>query len=253
MKFEGKVAIVTGGSQGIGKAIALSLAKEGCNVVICARNIVKLEKAKTEIMQFGKEVLAIKGDVSISADVKQVVETTLEKFKQIDILVNNAGVASMPYPSEALPESEWDRTINIDLKGVFYFSKAVAQDMIKRKKGKIVNIASIGGIRGLPKSLPYAAAKGGVIQLTRTLGAEWAKYNINVNAICPGLVNTPMIQLMPGEMKKNFMKSIPQGKFSEPEDIANAVLFLAGPESDNITGQIIVCDGGAVAVNPGFL
>lgn len=252
MKLDGKVAIVTGGNQGIGKAIALLLAKEGCNVVICDI-AVEMEKTKTEIMKYGREVLAIKCDVSNNTDVKQVVDATLDKFKKIDILVNNAGALGFPKRSENLTEAEWEKTINVDLKGAFLFSQAVGKQMIKRKQGKIVNIASIGGMLGLPNSLAYAVAKGGVLQLTRTLGTEWAKYNITVNAVCPGLTMSPMIQGLSSEMKQYFLKSIPSGKFAQPEDIANAVLFLASPESDSITGQSIICDGGAITVNPGSL
>jgi NAD(P)-dependent dehydrogenase (short-subunit alcohol dehydrogenase family) len=253
MKLEGKVAIVTGAGDGIGRAIALTLAKEGANIVIADINAEKADTVSNEIKSLGRQSLSIKCDVSDSAGVNQMVNKTVDIFNKIDILVNNAGISHKMTPSENLAETDWDAVMNVNLKGQFICSQAVGKQMIKQKMGKIVNIASIAGHKGVHGMLAYGVSKCGVLQLTRTLAVEWAKYNINVNAVSPGTVITPMhrkLEQENPELVRLRLKVIPLRRFNEPEDIANVVLFLSCPESDNITGQTITIDGGSDITHP---
>lgn len=253
MRLNDKVAIVTGAAQGIGRAIAVTFAREGADVIINDINLELAEKVADEIRALGRRAQAIKTDVSKSNEVSQMVEQALNNFGRIDILVNNAGV-NKRFPSDDLAESEWDRVMGINLKGQFLCSQAVGRQMIKQKAGKIVNICSMAGHYGSPGQLPYNASKGGVLQLTRTLAAEWAKHNINVNSVTPSATKTALwasiVSLSDG---KKLTKKIPLGRPNEPQDIANAVLFFASSESDNITGQDIKVDGGLSAIHPSYL
>jgi len=254
MKLEGKVAIVTGAGQGIGRAIALLLAKEGAKVVVNDVNLEAASKVVGEIQAIGRQAKAIKADVTNSREVNQMVKQTVADFKKIDILVNNAGVA-VETPIVDLPESEWDRQIDIDLKGVFLCSQAVAKEMIKQEQGKIVSIASLAGHsgQGIPKLGAYSAAKAGVLQLTSVLALELGRYNINVNAVSPGVTVTPLVQqllkahpdLLSGQLKAVPLKKAGKPRAADPEEQANAVLFLVSPESDYISGQEIMVDGGS--------
>jgi NAD(P)-dependent dehydrogenase (short-subunit alcohol dehydrogenase family) len=253
MKLEGKVAIVTGGGQGIGQAIALTLAKAGADIIVADINDEKANTVSNEIKSLGRQSLAIKCDVSDSVDVNQMVKRTVDKFNKIDILVNNAGISHKFSPSENLAEADWDAVIDVNLKGQFICSQAVGRQMIKQKQGKIVNIASIAGHKGVHGMLAYGVSKCGVLQLTRSLAVEWAKYNINVNAVSPGSTITSMHQTLQKEnpeLVRLRLKVIPLRRFNEPEDIANVVLFLTCPESDNITGQTITIDGGSDIAHP---
>jgi 3-oxoacyl-[acyl-carrier protein] reductase len=255
MKLDGKVTIVTGGGQGIGRAIALALANDGADLIV---NDVNLDTANTvtdEIKAPGHRALAIKADISNYEDVNQLVEKTLDRFKRIDILVNNAGI-SEPVVTEELTEVEWDRVININLKGQFLCSQAVGRQMIKQKQGKIINIASVVGHRAAPMQAAYCASKAGLIQLTKVLAAEWGKYNINVNSVSPGAVETPRMQKMRGEIPaflEGRLEATPLRRFIKPEEIANTVLFLASPESDGITGEDIIVDGGSGCIWAGIV
>jgi len=251
MRLEGQVAIVTGASQGIGRAIALTLAKEGAAVIVNGRNIESIQKVVDEVKSLGGQALPMKADVSSSKEVNKLVETTLDKCQKIDILVNNAGVNEL-VPTLELTENQWYNIIDVNLKSQFLCSQAVARHMIEQKWGKIVNIASVGAHVGTPGQAAYAASKAGIVQLTKVLAVEWGKYNINVNAVSPGMTMTSMMEsLIKG--RPDFIegiKRIPLMRPARPEDIANAVLFLVSSESDYITGQELIVDGGSLAIHP---
>ena len=240
MKLKNKVAIVTGSSRGIGKAIALAFAREGANVVV---NYVRSEDEAKEVVK-GIEALnstgiAIKADISESKDVENMVNKVIEKFGRIDVLVNNAGIGAHLLKGSDI--EKWDKIMDVNLKGVFLCSQAVAKVMLKQKSGNIINISSIAGIEPGLSSLYYSISKAGVIMLTKCLALELAPY-VRVNSIAPGYVKTPMMTRALSE--EEIVKSIPLGRLGTPEDIANVAIFLASSDSDYITGQVIVVDGG---------
>ena len=261
-KLDEKVAIVTGAGQGIGQAIALLLAKEGATIVVNDVNLEEANKVADEITAMGRQAKAIKADVTNIREVNQMVKQTVADFQKIDILVNNAGIA-VETEIVDLPESEWDKQIDIDLKGVFLCCQAVAKEMIKQKQGKIVSIASLAGHEGqaIPKLGAYCAAKAGVLQLTSVLALELGRYNINVNAVSPGVTVTPLVRellkthvdLLSGQLKAVPLRQAGEPRAADPEDQANAVLFLVSPESDYISGQAIMVDGGSHNIAPGWI
>jgi len=254
MKLDGKVAIVTGAGQGIGRAIALSLAEEGASVVVCDINPQTAQDVTKEIQSLGRQAEAIKADVSNSEDVEELVRKSLDRFKKIDILVNNAGICLVS-SAEELSEDEWDKTIDVNLKGTFLCSQAVGREMIKQKCGKIVNIGSGAGHIGIQDIIAYSVSKAGVISLTKVLAVEWGRYNINVNAVSPGSCRTPAAEkVRVGNPKthEERIRRIPLQREAMPGDVAKAVLYLASPESNYITGDVIKVDGGMTAVHPGF-
>lgn len=243
MKLEGKVAIVTGAGRGIGKGIALALAKEGAKVVVTDISDETREVVK-EIGAAGSTGFATKIDVSSYRDAEKMGKEVIKKFGKIDILVNNAGI----YPFKPLiemTEKDWDKVIGINLKGVFNCTKAVIPKMIEQKGGNIVNIASIAGaVIGYANLVHYSASKGGVLGFTRAAALELAPHGIRVNAIAPGAVLTPGVQVVGEDMIKQIEQSNPLKIIGQPEDIANLVIFLASDESRYMTGQLVVCDGG---------
>ncbi len=244
--FKDKVAVVTGSTRGIGKAIAHAFARAGANVVICGRDLKTAQNVANEIKKSGKaRCVAFKCDVSKSGDVKGMIEAVVAEFGKIDILVNNAGVADIGSITE-LTEESWDRTINVDLKGVFLCSQAVSKHMIKRKYGKIVNIASIAGLVGFLGAPNYCAAKGGVVNLTKEMALELARFGINVNAIAPGIIETDMTKgiLSDEKSRQAMLANIPLKRIGKPEDIANAAIFLASDDASYITGTTLIVDGG---------
>ncbi len=252
MKLENKIAIVTGAGMGIGRAIALTLAREGANIVIADVDAQAGERVAQEVKALGRQALAVKVDVSKSEDVNNMVAKTLNIFRRIDILVNNAGISKV-VPVVEETESHWDKMIAINLKGQFLCCQAVGRQMIKQKGGKIVNIASTSAHRAMIGMATYTASKGGVVSFTRVLAAEWAKYNINVNIVSPGWTWTPMNEILAKEspdFARDRIKMIPLQRGNQPEDLANAVLFMAGPESNNVTGQEIIVDGGSCCIHP---
>ena len=248
MDLKNKVAIITGSRRGIGKAIALALAKAGANIVVSDINLDDCNKLVEEIKAINGNALAVKTDVSNPEDVSQMINLTTEKFGKVDILVNNAGIYMQKSLTD-VTEQDFDRTLDINLKGVFLCSKAVVPEMIKQGKGKIINIASIAGQVGFANSSAYCASKGAIINITRELALELAQYKINVNAIGPGVIETDMTKdlLEDKATKETLLANIPLSRIGKPEDIANAALFLASDNSDYITGITLFVDGGWLA------
>lgn len=245
-RLDGKTALVTGGGQGIGRAIALALAEAGANIVIMDINESTSKKVAEEIRQIGREVLVCIGDVSIAGDCEQAVKMIIEKWGKLDIGINNAGI-DIWGDAELYQESDWDKVININLKGVFLCAQAEARVMIPKKYGKIINTASMSGhIVNRPQNqVAYNVSKAGVIHLTRALAAEWARYGIRVNSISPGYIHTPLIE---SEAVRNFvpgwLKDIPLGRLGEVEDLQGAVVYLSSEASDYVTGHDLIIDGG---------
>lgn len=243
MKLKDKVAFVTGAAQGIGKAIALALAKEGADVVVADINEELAAQTAAEAGKLGVKTLALKMNVADPADVDGAVKQAADKLGRIDILVNNAGITKDNLLIR-MKKEDWDAVLSVNLSGVFNCTKAVSSLMMKQRCGKIINIASIVGQMGNFGQANYAASKAGVIGFTKTVARELAARNITVNAIAPGFIQTAMTEKLPEDVKGKMMEQIPLGKFGLPEDVANAVVFLAGPESDYITGQVIAVNGG---------
>ncbi|NUK29084.1 3-oxoacyl-[acyl-carrier-protein] reductase [Parageobacillus sp. VR-IP] len=241
-----KVALVTGASRGIGRAIALELAHQGATVAVnYAGSEAKANEVVEEIKKMGQEAVAIQADVSSAEAVERMVKTVLEQFGRIDILVNNAGITRDNLLMR-MKEEEWDQVINTNLKGVFHCIKAVTRPMMKQRYGRIVNIASIVGISGNPGQANYVAAKAGVIGLTKTAARELASRNITVNAVAPGFITTDMTDSLSDELKADMLKQIPLARFGEPEDVAKVVAFLVSDAASYMTGQTLHVDGGMV-------
>ena len=241
--LEGRVAIITGGARGIGKEVAGLFVSEGAKAVICDVNLQDLENSQKDLSANGAEVMALQIDVTKADQVGDMVNKTLDKFGKIDILVNNAGITRDALLVR-MKESDWDAVLNVNLKGTFNCIKAVTRPMMKERKGKIVNIASIIGLMGNAGQANYAASKGGVIALTKTAAKELAARNVSVNAIAPGFIQTEMTKALPEASKEAMSKLIPAGKFGQPVDVAKTALFLASELSDYITGEVIKVDGG---------
>jgi 3-oxoacyl-[acyl-carrier protein] reductase len=239
-----KIAIVTGGAQGIGKSIVRKLASEGANCVIVDVDIQNAENTAKEVREeFNVETLVFKVDVSNFQEVQNCVDETFKKFGRIDILVNNAGITKDNLILK-MTEEEWDKVLDINLKGCFNFIKAVSKYMLKQRSGRIINIASVVGLMGNPGQANYSASKGGLIALTKTVAKEFASRNILVNAVAPGYIKTRMTEALTEEQKKKLQEYIPLNRLGEPEDVANAVWFLSIEESSYITGQVISVNGG---------
>ena len=247
MRLNNKTAIVTGARRGIGRAIALALAREGANVVVSDISREDCQKVVDEIKRTGRKGLAVKCDVSSSHDVEDMVKRTVAEFGRVDILVNNAGIISYK-PFLELTDEDWDKTLNVNLKGQFLCARAAARDMVKNKGGRIINIASIssGGCGiAFPLIAHYTASKGGVVALTEALALELTPQGINVNAICPGAIDTDMAKgaKESGQLEQ-VLARIPKRRLGQPGEIANLAVFLASGESDYISGAAIVIDGG---------
>src|SRR5690625_4413501 len=244
--LKGKNALVTGSSRGIGRAIALELAKQGANVAVnYAGNEEKAQEVVEEIEQLGVKAIKIQADVANEADVKAMIKEVINEFGSLDVLVNNAG-ANKDNLIMRMKEEEFDQVINTNLKGVFLCTKAAARHMMKQRTGKIVNVASIVGVSGNPGQANYVAAKAGVIGLTKTTAKEFATHNIHVNAVAPGFISTDMTDALSEEQQQGMLAMIPLEKFGQPEDVAKTVRFLASSDADYITGQTIHIDGGMV-------
>ena len=243
-ELEGKIAVVTGGARGIGKAISQTLAKEGAHVILCDLDYKSAQSTANDIQNQGFVASAVKMDVSRGEEVKRVFEDILSKYARVDILINNAGICSLT-PFEEISEEEWDKVISVNLKGTFLCSQKVTRAMISQRGGKIVNIASLAGkVGGIVVGAHYSAAKAGIICLTKSLAKRMAPYGVNVNAVAPGPIKTEMTEAWPEEQKEKFRRSIPLGHFGNPQDVAETVLFLVSDRARFITGEIIDVNGG---------
>ncbi|MBS4189189.1 3-oxoacyl-[acyl-carrier-protein] reductase [Bacillus sp. FJAT-49705] len=246
MKLEGKIALITGASRGIGREIALELARQGADVVVnYSGSEERANHVVAEIKEMGRNAIAVQCDVSNSDSVATMVKETIDTFGKLDILVNNAGITKDNLLMR-MKEDEWDDVININLKGVFLCTKAVTRQMMKQRSGRIINISSIVGVSGNPGQANYVAAKSGVIGLTKTSAKELSSRGITVNAVAPGFITTDMTDKLNEEVKEQMLKQIPLSRFGEPADIANVVVFLASDDSRYMTGQTLHVDGGMV-------
>lgn len=244
MNLNGKIALVTGGSRGIGRAIALKLASLGSDILFTySSNVEKAKEVQLEIENMGRSVLAINADVSKIDEVERMIQEGMNYFSKIDILVNNAGIAKDNLLMR-MTEKEWNDVIDVNLKGIFNVTKCIIRNMIKQKNCSIINIASIVGISGNAGQCNYSASKAGIIGFTKSLAKEVGKKNIRVNAVAPGFIETDMTEKLSEKIVEEYLDKIALHKLGEPEDIANAVAFLASDMSKYITGQTIVVDGG---------
>jgi 3-oxoacyl-[acyl-carrier protein] reductase len=245
MNLNGKVALVTGSGRGIGKAIVQKLSSQGATVIV--NDIAESAAAVAdEIKKAGRESCFIQANVCSSSEVNQMIDKIISLYGRLDILVNNAGITRDQITLK-MTDEDWDAVLNINLKSVFLCSRAALKPMLKQRWGRIINISSITGIMGNPGQVNYAAAKAGIIGITRTVAKEMASRQITVNAICPGFIETDMTQKLPEAIREESKKHIPLGYLGKPEDVAEAVAFFAGEEAHYITGQYLCVDGGMIA------
>jgi 3-oxoacyl-[acyl-carrier protein] reductase len=244
MEFKEKRVIITGGTKGLGKAIALSFAREGAWVGINYSSDDKsASSTEAELKRLTTKFILLKADVSSESSVRKMINNVLDQWEYVDILVNNAGVIRDKLLM-FLDEKDWDRVLEVNLKGTYLCSRVIIKTMIARRFGRIINITSPSAITGRAGQTNYSASKGGIISFTKSLSKEMARLDITVNAVCPGIISTPMIENLDQETKGNLLNMIPMGKFGKPEDIASMVLFLASEKAGYITGQTLTVDGG---------
>lgn len=250
MSMEGRVAVVTGGATGIGLQMATGLAEAGANLVICSRKLENCEEAAGRLEQLGVKALAVGCDVTRADQVEAMKDATLKKFGRVDALVNNAGRAWVA-PPEDMPLERWQQVFDLNITAPFICAQVLGREMIKARRGKIVNIASIAGLVGRNpqayNSIAYGASKGALVNFTRDLAVKWAQHNIQVNAICPGFFVTPINQKLYEKNKDNIEREIPLRRTGGPDDLKGMAVLLASDASDFITGAIIPVDGGAIA------
>ncbi|KAL3818667.1 hypothetical protein ACJIZ3_004572 [Penstemon smallii] len=246
-KLEAPVVIITGASRGIGKAVALALGKAGCKVLVnYARSSKEAEEVCKEIEASGGQALTFGGDVSKEADVDSMIKTAIDAWGTVDVLINNAGITRDGLLMR-MKTSQWQEVIDLNLTGVFLCTQAAAKIMMKKKKGRIINIASVVGLVGNVGQANYSAAKAGVIGFTKTVAKEYSSRNINVNAIAPGFIASDMTSKLGAEFEKKILEAIPLGRYGQPEEVAGLVEFLAlNPAAGYITGQVLTIDGGMV-------
>src|SRR6266568_9527245 len=245
----GRVAIITGGSIGLGRQMAEGLAEMGAHLVLCARKRERCQEAAEELQKLGGKALALACDVKSPTSIQEVVDTALAQFGRIDVLINNAGT-SWGAPTEQMPLEDWNKVIETNLTGTFLCAQAVGKVMIKQGRGKVINIASVAGLGGAPPALPaiaYHASKGGVISFTKDLACKWATHNIQVNAIAPGWFPTHMSSRVLEHNRELFLSQIPLDRFGNEHDLKGAAVFLASDASDYVTGHVLVVDGGQSA------
>lgn len=244
-RLDGKIALVTGAARGIGQAIAVKLAAEGADVVLCDLQRDWLEETAGQIRALGRRAECVAVDVSRAADVQAAVKAALAQCGRIDILVNNAGITRDGFLVR-MSEEDWDAVLDVNLKGTFLFTRAVCRPMIKQRAGVIVNVASVIGLIGNAGQINYAASKAGVIALTKTTAKELGRRGIRANAVAPGFIRTAMTDQLPEDVKAQMLAAIPSGEFGTPEDVANVVAFLASGESAYVNGQTLSICGGMV-------
>lgn len=244
--LEGKVALVTGASRGLGKALSIGMAEAGADVVAVSRNMVQLEETAAEIKKLGRKILMAKADIGKEEEVKEAVTKGIDQFRRIDILINNAGISGPPKLFTDLTVQEWMEVVNTNLHGTFHCTKQVGSFMLKAGGGRIVNIASVLGMIGSYYSSAYSLTKAAIIQMTRNLALEWARYNIHVNTIAPGAFDTDMIhsQITHPKAKEALLRQIPLRRFGTPGEIVGLAILLASPASSYITGSLFSIDGG---------
>ena len=246
MLLDGKVALVTGASRGIGRAVAIALAKAGALVAVnYAGNVKAAEEVQQIITQAGGKAILVQGDVAQAEVVDEMMKTVMDEFGRIDILVNNAGITRDGLLMR-MKECDWDAVIDTNLKGIFHCTKAAAKHMMKARSGRIINMTSVVGLIGNAGQTNYAAAKAGVTGFSKSAAKELASRGITVNMVAPGFIDTDMTAVLPEKVREEMVKGIPLGRMGTPEEVAEAVLFLASDQASYITGQIINLDGGMV-------
>ena len=243
--FDGKVAVVTGAARGIGRTIAEKLAREGADVAICDLQVEWLAETAAAVQALGRKVLPVAVDVGDGEAVNACIAEVVKVFGKVDIMVNNAGITKDTLLVR-MSEDDWDAVLRVNLKGTFLFSRAVSKLMMKQRSGAIVNIASVIGLIGNAGQCNYAASKAGVIALTKSTAKELASRGVRVNAVAPGFISSKMTDALSQEVRDQMMANIPQGRFGQPEDIAQAVAFLASDEASYVTGQVLSVNGGMV-------
>ena len=245
----GKTAIVTGASRGLGEAIAKGFAKAGADLVLVSRNRGALEKGAKEIIGLGREALPIVADIGVPDEIQRAVDAALETFPRIDILVNNAGISPVLKRADELVLNEWEGILRVNLTGTFLFCQAVGRDMIQQGGGKIINMVSVGAVVGFPRQVGYCVTKGGILQLTKVLALDWARFNVQINAIGPSYLETELTQGMRESkvISENLLRRTPMGRFGKPEEVVGAALYLASDASSYVTGQTLFVDGGWLA------
>lgn len=241
----GKTAIVTGATKGLGYGMSMALAQAGADIVVVSRTASDCEKVAAEIEGMGRKALALPADMTKFDTLGGLVDTVVEKMGKVDILVNNAGVG-ITKPALDITEDEWDKVVDLNLKGVFFLAQAVGRQMKKQNSGKIINISSAYGVVADANVTPYISSKAAVIMMTKALAVEWARYNIQVNSVCPGYVITSMNEkeFSDPKVRDHFVKKIPQRRLGEIEDLGGVVVYLASKASDYVTGSNIIVDGG---------
>jgi len=244
--LRGKRAIVTGASRGIGEAIAKGFAEAGADLVLISRNLSALEEVAKEIERFGRKAIPISADIGNSEDIEKAIEMTLKVFPRIDILVNNAGISPILKKAEEMTLKEWEEVVRVNLTGTFLFCQAAGRVMIQQGGGKVINMVSVGAVVGFQRQIAYCATKGGILQLTKVLAIEWARHNIQVNAIGPAYLETELTKGMRESkiISENLLRRTPMGRFGKPEEIVGAALYLASDASSYVTGQTLFVDGG---------
>lgn len=248
--LSGKVAVVTGGSRGIGRAIALGLARAGADVVATSRNPANVQEITAKIQGLGRNTMPIPADMARKEDIDRLIAMVVERFGRLDILVNSAGINTAFESAESVSEKEWDETLNVNLKGLFLCCQAAGRVMIRQKSGKIINVTSVNGVAGAYRAVPYCTTKGAIIILTKCLAIDWVRHNIQVNAIGPGLIDTDLTKNLQEHkpLLEKMLQRVPQRRLGEPEEVVGTALLLASGMSSFITGQTFFVDGGFTAM-----